>query len=162
MEHWSFEKGKNASPYSILHYSITPLLQFPITSGRFRSHLQPFRTSVLLTPLERTMTTTRPTRTTTARKAVWLLCLALFLSLQAVAAVPGLHRLLHHDADQADHQCAVTLLSHGNLHVSTAPQTSILLPAAFCFIMARPCDPIFVSIDYQLLPGRAPPASLLG
>ena len=84
--------------------------------------------------------------------------MALLLILNVMAAVPALHELVHRDADQADHQCAVTLFAHGNVESAT-PLVNAILPAeatnaiphlAFC-IFTPPID---------LLPlGRAPPAA---
>ena len=109
------------------------------------------------------MTKQSPTRkVTTARTAVSLLCLALFLFLEAAASIPELHRCLHHDADHADHHCAVTLLSHGKLHTSIEPLISAELPVSFVFLIPLSHDTVLTAVDYQLLPGRAPPASLLG
>lgn len=108
------------------------------------------------------MTIHRPMRTTTAKTVVSLLCLALFVFLQALAASPSLHRCLHHDADQIDHHCAVTLISQGNLHASAAGPGEAVLPAAYFFLTLTASESIHAPIDYLLLPGRAPPASLLG
>jgi len=46
---------------------------------------------------------------------ITVLLMALLLILNVMAAVPALHELVHRDADQADHQCAVTLFAHGNV-----------------------------------------------
>jgi hypothetical protein len=107
------------------------------------------------------MTAHCPTQTTVAQKAVSLLCLTLFLFLQAAAAVPGFHQYLHHDADQADHQCAVTLLSQGNLQIASNV-TPIVLPASFVVLVPLRPATVQVVVDQQLPPGRAPPASCLG
>ncbi|HWF19966.1 MAG TPA: hypothetical protein VG754_11900 [Verrucomicrobiae bacterium] len=118
--------------------------------------MQAGTTSASLTLLASTMTTQTQKRTMVVRKAVSLLFLALFLFLQTLAAVPGLHRHFHHDADQADHQCVVTLLLQGNLEAASS-FVSVMLPAAQVSVI--PLRPAFirVAIDYRLLPGRAPP-----
>lgn len=92
------------------------------------------------------------------RQAASAFSLGLFLFLQALVICPGLHELVHHDANEPDHDCAVTLFSHG--HVDAASAVVILLPAPERVIF-NPSSPaaIFVSTDLRLLPGRGPPAS---
>lgn len=99
------------------------------------------------------------TRTLAVKRAYSLLCLALFLSLQALATVPELHRLIHHDADKADHHCAITLLAQGNIDLvdGATPQ---LVPTVF--ISENSLTPVLVlnAVDYQLPPDRGPPSLL--
>jgi len=96
-----------------------------------------------------------------AKQAGSFFCLVLFLFLQLLAASPELHRYVHHDASQADHQCAVTLLSQGNVvHAPTATPI-VFVPSQMIEIPARAL-PAFVSVDHLLPPGRGPPASILG
>ena len=103
------------------------------------------------------MTSPCPTRKAAAEKAVSLLCLGLFVFLQVLAAAPELHRCLHHDANQTEHQCAVTLLSQGNLHAAPALMPAVSSPV---FVVEIPAHSVSapVTVDYLLLPGRAPPA----
>jgi hypothetical protein len=43
------------------------------------------------------------------------LLIFLVLLLNLLAAAPSLHRLIHADADDADHQCAVTMFAHAQV-----------------------------------------------
>jgi len=85
--------------------------------------------------------------------------LALFLLVLAMAQSGTLHRLVHADAANPDHQCAVTLLATGQIDVAAATAT---VPAAApaTFALALPEAPLLAVADYSLLPGRAPPSSL--
>jgi hypothetical protein len=86
------------------------------------------------------------------------LLLGLFLSLQAMAVFPALHSLVHHDACDPDHECAVTLFSHGQVDASPTALPVFCAPAP---LIDRQSPPriIFVSADIRLLPSRGPPAS---
>jgi hypothetical protein len=89
-------------------------------------------------------------------KALSLLCLAQILVVTTLAAAPGLHRHVHHDADHANHHCVVTILAAGQ--VDAASDTPSISRPYFVAIapMLTPTA-VFISVDYQLLPGRAPP-----
>jgi hypothetical protein len=91
------------------------------------------------------------------RQAACALLLSLFLSLQAMATFPALHAFIHHDACDPDHQCAVTLFSHGQVNASPASVLVFCALACLFFSQALP-GVIFVSADIRLLPSRAPPA----
>jgi hypothetical protein len=78
------------------------------------------------------------------------------LLLDAMAACPSLHELIHRDANTSEHQCAVTLFTHGQvdsatLEISTVPQTFSFATAPLPIFFAAPvrCE--------NLPPGRAPP-----
>ena len=94
----------------------------------------------------------------TKRQGASALLLFLFLSLQAMAALPGLHALVHPDASDPAHECAVTLLSHGQIDVSSAAET-VFRNAQLVVFNAEPPRIIFISTDIRLLPGRGPPVS---
>jgi hypothetical protein len=90
------------------------------------------------------------------RRSASALFLGLFLSLQAMAILPALHALLHPDAYDSDHECAVTLFTHGQVDVST-PDVAVV-PAPIIVHFAQPAPSIiFVSTDVSLMPGRGPP-----
>jgi hypothetical protein len=94
---------------------------------------------------------------TKVEKVFALLFLALFFGLQALVASPVLHKCLHHDADQADHECAVTLLAHGNCEIASDVPV-LITPSSFVPERTQaPVSPV-LEVDYQLLPGRAPPS----
>ena len=92
------------------------------------------------------------------RQGASALLLGFFLSLQAMAAFPALHALVHPDASDPDHECAVTLFSHGQVDVSSAAAPVFCAPARLIFSQSPPRI-IFVSADIRLLPSRGPPAS---
>ena len=89
-------------------------------------------------------------------RAISLLCALELLLLTALAAAPGLHERLHHDAHQADHHCAITALAAGKIHLASATPV-ISRPAPDIIAAVLPPTPVYFAVDYQLLPGRAPP-----
>jgi len=92
-----------------------------------------------------------------ARSGVGLLCLGILLLVQSMAAVPALHQWLHRDADEATHQCAVTLFLSGQVHCSTTEVDVVKrLPVPILHETASCAE--FVSTDVRLLPSRGPPA----
>jgi len=92
------------------------------------------------------------------RPVIAALLLGCLLAIQAMAAFPALHLLVHRDAADADHECAVTLFAHGQ--VEAASTTIPLLPAAHRVVHDEALPRIiFVSTDILLLPSRGPPAS---
>jgi hypothetical protein len=80
---------------------------------------------------------------------VWLLTI--------LTASPTLHEALHADAGGADHECAITLFSHGT---ENPVALAVLLVAPVVFVMAT-LAPVarreIAAAHYWLLPGRAPP-----
>lgn len=92
-----------------------------------------------------------------ARFRAWAaMALLLYLFSLALACSPELHHLLHHDSEQDSHQCAATLLSHGQVE---KPACSTLIPVAPVMLLAAPvshCQLSFFS-SALLPPGRAPP-----
>jgi hypothetical protein len=95
-----------------------------------------------------------------ARQGLGFFCLGVFLAIYAMAAIPGLHTLAHNGARDAQHECAVTLFAHGQVHCASTvvewrQPTSVLLSSA-------PAPrAIFVSADIRLLPSRGPPGGFL-
>ena len=84
------------------------------------------------------------------------LLIFLILLLNAMAACPGLHELIHHDADAPGHECAVTLLAHGHLDTATVAVAAVL-PVASIETSPQIIFSVFSS-PIELLPaGRAPP-----
>ncbi|HEV2693135.1 MAG TPA: hypothetical protein VG347_09600 [Verrucomicrobiae bacterium] len=88
------------------------------------------------------------------------LLVALVLLLDAMAACPSLHELIHQDANASDHHCVVTLFAHGQVDSATVevaaagPLVSIETTSQFEFSVFTPA--------IQNLPaGRGPPVSLL-
>jgi hypothetical protein len=91
-------------------------------------------------------------------KVAWSLgALVLFLTLQTFAASPSLHHFIHQDAKQPDHQCAVTLISHGQV-VLTLIEVSVTAPVIVADELPVPVLPVLAALEYRLLPERAPPS----
>jgi hypothetical protein len=84
------------------------------------------------------------------------LLVGLVLLLNAMAALPALHELIHKDADEAGHECAVTLFAHGHVE-SAAVDVPVVLPAIFVETTPLTAFPFFSSVVENLPLGRAPP-----
>ena len=92
-------------------------------------------------------------------KAVIATLLAgLVLLLDAMAASPALHELIHNDAGSTEHQCAVTLFAHGQVDSATVDISTVTPPASI-ETTPRIVFSVFVSITENLPAGRAPPVS---
>ena len=95
-----------------------------------------------------------------ARAGLAGLCLGVLLMVQAMAAAPALHELVHSDSANPAHQCVVTLFVHGQVHCSSvAVEVSQFVPCFSCR-QERP-GVVFISADVQLLSCRGPPALLV-
>ena len=87
--------------------------------------------------------------------AACLIALVLFLSL--LGASPAMHKCLHADADRADHECVVTLFTHGQVDaVSIAPLVTglVLLVGVLTLLSETFQIPL---ANYRFSRGRAPP-----
>jgi hypothetical protein len=84
------------------------------------------------------------------------LLVALVLLLDAMAACPALHELIHHDAGQAEHQCGVTLFAHGQVDsaVVDVPVVATVIPVESA---PQIVFSIFSPAIKDLPAGRAPP-----
>lgn len=96
----------------------------------------------------------------TGRVAGALIALALLLFLSAAAVSIDVHELVCPDADQPDHQCAVTQFAAGHIETSlvTVACLAVLLGVLTVPLWSNeehPASPLF-----QLSPSRAPPVSL--
>ena len=83
--------------------------------------------------------------------------LGLVLLLTAMAASPALHKLIHKDADHADHECVVTMFAHGKIDSVTcevfvvAPTVGYeTTPSINLFVFSAPIE--------NLSRSRAPPS----
>ena len=99
-----------------------------------------------------------------ASRALALLLTASVLSLSLISSSPALHKLLHADAAAADHQCAVTLFSHGQVTSAEAAPILIALVVLFGGVALLSASLPLPVADYRFSASRAPPASysLLG
>jgi hypothetical protein len=97
-----------------------------------------------------------------AGRALALLLTAAVLSLSLISSSPALHKLLHTDADAADHNCAVTLFTHGQITSAETATALVVLVVLFGGI-ALLSETLFLPLaNYRFSASRAPPASLLG
>jgi hypothetical protein len=87
-----------------------------------------------------------------------LLVVAILL-VHVLAGSVSLHKKLHCDASAPDHECAVSLISHGQIDlIETAIVVTRRDPVAFEVVPL-----LFLRLErlaYFLLPGRAPPIPL--
>lgn len=85
--------------------------------------------------------------------------LAARLAILAMAVCPSLHMWLHHDADEPDHQCAVTAVIAGQLDIFVVTVVTFL-PFAMGLVPTRTIvrvpRPFFGSYVLE----HAPPASV--
>jgi hypothetical protein len=96
-------------------------------------------------------------RSETSRRVSAAFCLLLFLALQLFASSESLHKWIHPDADSADHHCAVTLISHGQVNASEAALPLVAFVAALFFVLPPLRSAVFSSFDYRFSASRAPP-----
>ena len=91
------------------------------------------------------------------KPALAALLVGIVLLLDAMAACPALHEMIHHDAGKEDHDCAVTMLAAGKMDSATCdiviPPPTILVETTQSFIVSA-----FSPAIENLPPGRAPPA----
>lgn len=89
-----------------------------------------------------------------------ILSIFLVLLLNLLAAVPSLHELIHHDAGEADHQCAVTMFAHGQVD-SSVVEVALPVPAAPVEFSPQTLVSVLSTLVATLPPGRGPPDFLL-
>jgi hypothetical protein len=91
------------------------------------------------------------------KPALAALLAGIVLLLDAMAACPALHEMIHHDAGKEDHDCAVTMLAQGKANSVTCeiiiPPPTVLVEITRHFIFS-----IFSPAIENLPQGRAPPA----
>jgi hypothetical protein len=89
---------------------------------------------------------------------VWaVICLAHFLALLVFTSSEALHELIHPDAGSPDHDCAITLLAHGQVNASEIGFTLLIFIAALFFVLPPLQSAEFPSFDYRFSFSRAPP-----
>ncbi|MGB7747010.1 MAG: hypothetical protein WBN75_06965 [Verrucomicrobiia bacterium] len=85
-----------------------------------------------------------------------VLLVGLVLLLNAMAVAPALHRLIHHDADEAGHECAVTLFAHGQVD-SPVVKVAVIIQVAPVEFLPLTSVSVFNALVKTLPPGRGPP-----
>jgi hypothetical protein len=91
------------------------------------------------------------------KPALAALLVGLVLLLNAMAACPALHELIHKDADEADHHCAVTMFAHGQIDSVTC-EVPIVAPTVWVETVPLSGFSVFSSAIQNLPHGRAPPS----
>ena len=78
------------------------------------------------------------------------------LLLDAMAASPALHKLIHKDANKTGHECAVTMFAHGKVDAATVDvsPTPVIVPVEPAPLIEFS---VFSAPIENLPPGRAPP-----
>lgn len=84
------------------------------------------------------------------------LLIALVLLLNALAACEPLHKLIHHDADEAGHECVVTLFAHGQID-SASCDVPVMVPVSLVETTPSVIFSVPSTAIENLPPGRAPP-----
>jgi len=79
------------------------------------------------------------------------------LLLDAMAACPDLHELIHKDAGEAGHHCAVTMFAHGQVE-SAASDVPVVTPAVWFETVPHAKFSAFGTVVENLPHGRAPPS----
>ena len=91
------------------------------------------------------------------KPALAALLVGIVLLLDAMAACPALHEMIHHDAGKEDHDCAVTMLALGKMDSATCeiiiPEPTVLVQTVQYFTFS-----VFSPAIENLPQGRAPPA----
>lgn len=96
-------------------------------------------------------------RNQAGRRAWAVFSLASFLALLVFTSSPQLHKLIHPDADSADHECAITMMVHGQVNAPVAPPVLIVFVATLLFLLPPLQSAIVSSFDYRFSFSRAPP-----
>ena len=90
------------------------------------------------------------------KSALSALLLAVFASLQLLAAVPALHAFVHKDANSPNHECGVTLFLHGQVDSSTVA-VAVVLPIPSLVVREVISLGPLVFRDTPLSSSRGPP-----
>ena len=91
-----------------------------------------------------------------AHAAIASLLVAIVLLLDAMAACPALHELIHPDAGHSDHECAVTMFAHGKVD-SVNVEAAAVPPQALAVVTPLVEFSVFGPAIKHLPAGRAPP-----
>jgi len=91
-----------------------------------------------------------------SKAALASLLVGMIVFLDAMAACPTLHELIHHDADKPGHECAVTMFAHGKVD-SAAVDVSLPVPTVSVEVEPQIEFSVFSQAVENLPLGRAPP-----
>jgi len=91
-----------------------------------------------------------------SKSLVAILLTGMVLFMAALASSESLHKLVHHDADETGHECAVTLFAHGHVD-STTCDIPLFVPTVQVETTPHLEFLVVSSTVENLPPGRAPP-----
>ncbi len=91
------------------------------------------------------------------RRVGAVFALVLFLTLQLFVSSESLHKLIHPDADSPDHECAITLFTHGQVNTPVATLPTVFFVAALFFLLPLFQSAVLSSFNYRFSASRAPP-----
>jgi len=92
------------------------------------------------------------------RAVIASLLTGLVLLLNAMASSPSLHEWFHADAGESGHQCAVTLIAHGQVD-SASVDVPVVVPLTLVETISSVAVSVFSPAIDNLPAGRAPPVS---
>jgi hypothetical protein len=91
-----------------------------------------------------------------SKSFVAALLIGLVLFMAALASSEALHKLIHHDADEAGHECAATLFAHGQVD-SPVVEVAAIIPVAPVEFLPLTSVSVVNALVETLPPGRGPP-----
>ena len=125
--------------------------------GALHFHLRNVRRSGLLPVRVQVWMTSRHRRNGSRRAAVAVM-ISLWVAIWALEVSPGLHRLLHEDAESPGHHCLVTQFQHHLLLPGFVAALAPALPDSSHALIRSGDFQFYPSYDYRLSPSRAPPS----
>jgi hypothetical protein len=92
------------------------------------------------------------------KSAAAILLIGLVLLLSFAGASAALHKSIHPDAGAADHQCAITLFTKGQVDAANVAPVLALAVALFTVAVLLAETLFLPSADYRFSASRAPPS----
>jgi hypothetical protein len=83
--------------------------------------------------------------------------ISIVLLLSVFGASPSLHKLIHPDADNVDHHCAITLFAKGHATPATVTEGLSIVIVLFGGVALLAANFIPSATDYCFSASRAPP-----
>jgi hypothetical protein len=89
------------------------------------------------------------------------LFIVLILAFSFLAVYPAAHRLVHKDANQPGHECAITLFARSQILPVTAASISVFVVLGLLPSFGLPEKSVCLSRPFALPPSCGPPAASL-
>lgn len=96
-----------------------------------------------------------------AKNSVLSLMVVLWLGINAFSFFPQLHRLLHQDSGNLNHECLFTLIQKSHLLTDSMGAVGLPLPALGLGFLALAQVFCLTALYERFSPSRAPPVRLL-